>query len=127
MKLITEEIKKRLPPLYSQEEKGEEAIAQLKFFDPTGSWTWYVTEGSPVDDEGMMIGPGESEGEPADFLFFGLVDGFEAEMGYFSLSELETAKEGLTGLKALPIERDLYWTPKTLREVRAQIAKNNGD
>ena len=30
-----------------------------------------------------------------DYLFFGLVVGFETELGYFSLNELKTAKEGL--------------------------------
>jgi len=31
---------------------------------------------------------GQQEGD--DFLFFGLVDGFEKELGYFSLSELKS-------------------------------------
>jgi hypothetical protein len=33
--------------------------------------------------------------------------GIEPELRYFSLKELETAKQGLTGIKALPIERDI--------------------
>ena len=36
--------------------------------------------------------------------FFGLVDGLEAELGYFWLSELT----GVRGPLGLPIERDLY-------------------
>lgn len=45
--------------------------------------------------------------------FFGLVDGFEKELGYFSLSELESVK-GPLGLK---IERDLYFKPTTLKKI----------
>jgi hypothetical protein len=40
-------------------------------------------------------------------LFFGYVVGFVPELGYFSLNELKTAKEGMRGLRALPIERDV--------------------
>jgi len=44
MKLLTKEIKKNLPALYSQEEKGMEAVAHVKFFNPCGAATWYATE-----------------------------------------------------------------------------------
>ncbi len=37
----------------------------------------------------------------------------ERELGYFSLRELESVR----GALGLPIERDLYWRPKTLREI----------
>jgi hypothetical protein len=53
-----------------------------------------------------------------DFLFFGFVVGFEAELGYFSLKELETAKQGLTGIKALPIEQDISFTPCRLSDIK---------
>ena len=49
MKLLTKEIADRLPPLYSQEERGDEAIAQVKFFTPWTSWTWYASEYDPVE------------------------------------------------------------------------------
>lgn len=39
------------------------------------------------------------------FLFFGYVIGLEAELGYFSLSELEQIR----GALGLPVERDLYF------------------
>ncbi len=39
MKLLTKQIADRLPPLYSQEECGDEAIAQVKFFTPRTNWT----------------------------------------------------------------------------------------
>ena len=53
-----------------------------------------------------------------EFLFFGYVVGIEPELGYFSLRELETCKQGLTGILALPVERDLYFEPCRLSEVK---------
>ena len=49
-------------------------------------------------------------------IFFGLVSGLELEFGYFSLKELKEVK----GPMGLPIERDLHFEPKTLRELRDQ-------
>ena len=48
-----------------------------------------------------------------DDIFFGLVVGFEIELGYFSLKELQEVR----GPMGLPIERDLYYEPKSLREL----------
>ena len=111
MKLLTQEIRNRLPALYSQEDKGGKAVVHVKFFTPDSSpWTWYATEGKPVlDDSGAEI----------DFQFFGLVHGFEKEFGYFSLKELELVR----GPLGLPIERDLHWQPKTLEEIAPEMFK----
>jgi hypothetical protein len=95
MVLLNTEVKEKLPPLYSQEEKGLEAVAVVKFFTPDSSWTWYATEFDGED------------------LFFGLVDGFEKELGYFRLSELKQAR----GKLGLPIERDLYFKPTKLKDL----------
>jgi len=95
MKLLTKEILEKLPKLYTQEEKGLDAVAIVKFFTPDSNWTWYATEFD------------------GDDLFFGLVEGFEKEIGYFRLSELQSIK----GALGLPIERDMYFKPKTLREL----------
>ena len=96
MKLLTKEILKKLPPINKQDGKGYDAIAYVKFFDPQGSWTWYATEFDGQDT------------------FFGLVDGHEKELGYFSLSELKSYR----GRFGLGIERDLYFKPTTLKELR---------
>jgi hypothetical protein len=117
MRLLTRELKKQIPALYSQESELDPQVI-CKFFDPTGSWTWYVIEGSPVDENGFY----DTDREKVDFLFFGFVVGAEPELGYFSLKELLNAKEGLTGLAALPIERDLYFKPCRLSEIK----KNHG-
>lgn len=93
--LMPPEIAAQIPPLYSQEERGEDAIAHLKLFTPWTSWTWYASEYDPVER-----------------LCFGVVIGQERELGYFSLAELEAIR----GPGGLRIERDLYWTPKPLKE-----------
>ena len=111
MKLLTKEIKNVLPVLYTQENETDPMV-YVKFFDPTGSWTWYATEGEETDD--------------GDFLFFGYVIGFEAELGYFTLSQLVSAKRGVMGIRALPIERDLYFTPCKLTEVKARHNREHG-
>ena len=99
MNLLTEEIRKRLPPLYSQEELGGKAGAHVKLFTPDSSWTWYVTEYDGQDT------------------LFGLVEGMETELGYSSLKEIEA----LRGPLGLPVERDLYWTAKTLEEIAPEM------
>ena len=88
MKLLTEEIRKRLPQLYETEGQ-EDQIVQVKFFTPDSSWTWYLIEFDGED------------------LCYGLVDGLCKEFGYFSLKELES----ITGPLGLQIERDLYFEP----------------
>ncbi|MDE2026476.1 MAG: DUF2958 domain-containing protein [Patescibacteria group bacterium] len=103
MILLTEALKKTLPPLYSQENETDPMV-YIKYFDPTGSWTWYVLEGEAKEN--------------GDYLFFGFVVGDFPELGYFTFTELQTAKIHCTGIKALPLERDLYFTPCRLSEVK---------
>src|ERR1700730_18429205 len=97
MKLLSDELRARLPPLYSQEAEAEPMV-YAKFFLPGTGWTWYVTEGSQQEE---------------DFLFFGFVVGLESEFGYFLLSELETIRI----LLALAVERDLSFPEGRLTDV----------
>ena len=106
MKLMTKEIEKKLPPIRYFEQSGKEPVAMVKFFDPTGSWTWYVAEGQRQED--------------GDWLFWGAVDGFEFEYGYFTLHDIQHAKDCSTGIHALPIERDLYFHPTPLHQLKSQ-------
>jgi hypothetical protein len=118
MKLLTNGIKTILPALYSQEGVDDPPVV-LKFFCPWNQWTWYVTEGSEVCGECSRYDctdPAHAM-RPKYWLFFGLVRGHEVELGYFSLRELEEVR-GPSGLR---IERDLYWKPKPLSEVRATL------
>lgn len=71
-------------------------VAKVKLFDPTGAWTWFISEFDPETGEA-----------------FGVVHGFEKELGYFSLNELA----GIKGAFGLPIERDLYFDPTPLEEL----------
>lgn len=96
MKLLTKELEAKLPPLYSQDGKGYESIALAKFFTPDSNWSWYITEYDPIER-----------------VCFGLVEGFEKELGYFSLDELESIK----GPLGLAIERDIYFEPTKLQDL----------
>ena len=88
MMLLTKELRRKLPPLYSQENEPDPLVL-CKFFYPDFSWTWYAIEFDGED------------------LFYGLVAGFEKELGYFRLSELMENR----GTLGCPIERDRYFTP----------------
>jgi len=106
MKLLTQEILKKLPALYTNEDKpAAEVTIPVKFFNPVGAGTWYAMEFDP--EEGR---------------FYGYVTIFpgEGELGYFMLSELEELRLPF-GLK---IERDCWWDAKTtLQTVRAQVER----
>lgn len=93
MMLLTKQIRKLLPKLYSQENVTD-PVAQVRFFCPWNQWTWFATE---------------FDGEDT---FFGKVIGHETELGYFSLAEMQE----LTGPVGLKIERDLHFTPKPISE-----------
>lgn len=102
MELMPKSVREALPKLYANEEIGLEARAAVKYFTPDSNWTWYASEFDGND------------------IFFGLVIGFEAEFGYFSLSELREAR----GPMGLPIERDLHFEPQPLRELRDHYKQN---
>lgn len=99
MKLITKQIAAKFAkyPLGSQEHKGFDAEILVKYFDPYGSGTWYVTEAELMSD--------------GDYRLFGLVDLYEKEFGYFMLSELQSLR------LPLGIERDLYFGDKKIKDV----------
>lgn len=96
MKLLTDTLKKQIPAIYATEAIpiAEKDIV-CKFFNPCGAGTWYVIEGQEED---------------GDFIFFGLVDLHEKELGYFSLKELESIRLPF-GLK---IERDIHFSKSKL-------------
>ena len=96
MKLLTKEIKKELPALYSQDEIAN-PIVHIKFFDPCGSFTWFILE---YDQEDTFFAFVKSHLCP------------EGELGYVSLSELQS----INGPMGLKIERDLYFTAKPLSQ-----------
>lgn len=103
-KYLTKAILAKLPRLRQTDKMGDQAVVQVKFFTPDGDWTWYATEFDKEDT------------------FFGLVDGFEMELGYFSLSEIKTVRGSL----GLPVERDLHFKPQTLGEVKKHVRELRG-
>ena len=103
--LLDQASREKLPPLYSGEALGLEALALVKFFTPDSDWMWYASEFDQEDT------------------FFGLVSGFEVELGYFLLSELEEAR----GPRGLPIERDLYFQSQTLGRLMEAHRKRRSD
>lgn len=96
MELLTQELIEQIPPLYEQEDKGENALAYVKLFTPDSNFTWYITEYNANEK-----------------MCFGLIDGFEKELGYFSLNEIEQIK-GSMGLK---VERDISFQPTKLKDL----------
>ena len=104
-KLMTKELGETIPALYANEnvDDYDAVLAPAKLFSPYTGWIWYITEW-----------------EAETGLCFGLVEGFETELGYFSLDELAEA----TVFGSVPaVERDLYWKPTTLGEIRRQSSR----
>ena len=98
--LMTRKLADTIPALYANEKVAycDTVIAHAKLFSPYSNWTWFITEM-----------------DPATGTCFGLVDGLEREIGYFDLTELaETTVFG--GVPA--VERDLYWEPRTIGEIK---------
>jgi hypothetical protein len=85
MELLTEELRRTLPPLYATEGVSDPLVV-AKFFLPATGWTWYATEFDGED------------------VFFGYVVGQYPELGYFSLHELEEVR----GPFDLAVERDHF-------------------
>ena len=84
MKLLTKVIKEEAEKQYKDGgDMSQKVVA--KFFDPVGSWTWYLMNKDPESD-----------------YCWGIVDGMAVEMGSFGLTELEE----YTGHFGLGIERD---------------------
>lgn len=102
MKLMTKAIERKAQKQYPLgSDMDQEVVA--KFFDPQGAWTWFLMNQDPED---------------ADYLW-GIVKGFEIEVGSFSLSELQKYR----GRLGLGIERDLYFSPRPAAEVWEELSK----
>lgn len=90
MMLMTKDVIKHLPKLYSHEDHAPETVpVVVKFFTPDAQATWYITEGELQD---------------GTWMFFGLCDlglGFP-ELGYVTLRDLQAIR----GRFGLPVERD---------------------
>ena len=96
MLLLTKANKRALPALYSQDGKGKQAIAHVKFFGGS-DMSFYATEYNP-----------ETE------MFFGLWTNSQGvELTYVPLSQLHCMKFPPFNLG---VERDRHFRPCTLQE-----------
>jgi hypothetical protein len=96
MKLMTKAIEKKAQKQFPMGSDMEQMVV-AKFFNPTGGWTWYLMNQDPND---------------TDYLW-GIVKGFEVEVGSFSLSELTNFR----GQFGLGIERDRFFKPMKAKDV----------
>ncbi len=102
MGLLTDDLRAKLPPLYSTEREPDPMV-WMKFSIPAAGWIWYVVEFDGED------------------LFYGFVIGFEKELGYFRLSELEAV-----GVEVgIHVERDERFRPARLSQI-VNRSKNEG-
>ncbi len=90
-----------------------EAVAHIRWFHAYGGAVWYLTE---FDHDGGDTCFGWAEVLPGC-----------GELGYFSLSELESLEaringQRIPGLQA--IERDIHFTPTPLSQI-PEITRNN--
>ena len=93
--LIPKELRDKIPKLYETEEYSDPLIHAKLFID---GWAWFITEIS-IDDEtcfGYVVSP------------------FGSELGYFSLREIQELKGSL----GIGVERDLYFKPTPLSQIK---------
>lgn len=107
MDLMPDDIRERLLANGAAERETDH-VPVVKFFDPSGAATWLVTEMMQDDHD----------------ILFGLCDlGMGcAELGYVSLSELQSVK----GRLGLGIERDLSFVARFPISVYAEAARIAG-
>jgi len=105
MKLLTQKLLQQLPTT-AKASQVKDPTVWVKFFYPDFSWTWFVCGYDPVDD-----------------VCWGLVDGFEIELGPFSVRELKETH----GKLGCPIERDYYFTPRPLSQLVQELKQQNPD
>ena len=100
MKLLTKEITKQATEQY---DKGSDLDGQMivaKFFNPMGSWTWYLMNLDKDEDYA-----------------WGIVDGNAVEMGSFSMKELQDIQLPF----GLGIERDKFFEPMPASELWKEL------
>lgn len=104
MKLFTKEIEAKAQEQYPKGNDLESQVIVAKYFNPTGSGTWYLLNQDPEDTN----------------YCWGICHIFDWEIGSFSKSELENFK----GKMGLGIERDLYFTEVNAKELWDILIKN---
>ena len=106
MKLLTKEILKKLPKLYSSpahEDTEKELTFHLKLFCPWSFWTWYI-----------------AEYDPESGIAFAYTIAVEKEYRSIDVKELET----VTGPLGLKIERNITFQSIGQKALMEKIKKN---
>ena len=98
---MTKEIKKKARKQFDDGSDMEQMVV-AKFFDPIGSWKWFLM--NMHEDEDYC---------------WGIVKGNEVEMGSFSMKELEDIHLPF----GLTIERDTLFEPVKASEIWEQLNK----
>ena len=99
MKLVTKKIKEQAQEQYDKGSDMEQMVV-AKYFDPMGSWRWFLMN---MDKDGDYC--------------WGIVDGHAVEMGSFSMRELESIQLPL----GLGIERDTSFEPVKASELWEEL------
>ena len=105
MKLLTKRILEQTSELLEDDGKdNHKRKVTAKFFDPTGSFTWYLLE-IDKNDEDTCFGLVTSQYEP------------NGELGYFTISEFESIK----GPFGIGIESDRFFETTDLSEIMSKV------
>ena len=95
-KLIPQTLLSDIPDLY-ETEGSLNPMCHVKLFTPDSSWTWFIIEYSAETNT-----------------CYGYVQGLDSELGYFSLSELES----VYGPLGVAIERDVSFEPTLFSNIK---------
>lgn len=129
MGLFTKEIEAALEryPLYSQDDKGREAVAVCRLVLQGTPWAWYVLEGNRIELDEAAANDAKIKAGPT-WQLFGIVCSNTApagEYGYFLLAELEAIQvkapvideaDNVIGNIPLKVELDPLFSPGTALE-----------
>jgi hypothetical protein len=91
-----------MPKTYEQDGKGDEAMAHLHYFSPSGDW-WITEKDIDTDGEGQIQAFGMAT-----------INGCTPELGYISIAEL---------CQSYKVELDLHFTPRTIGTIRKERAR----
>lgn len=97
--LMTVEIAKTVPGLYGQD-GAEDPTVYAHYFSCVNGWDWWLLEFDGTDEA------------------FGLVEGYDDELGYFSIKEMAELNRQM-GFAA--VERDEHFSPKPLSAVGGEV------
>ena len=97
--LMTREIAEGLPGLYEQD-GAEDPTVYVHYFSCVNGWDWWLLEFDGTDKA------------------FGLVEGYDDELGYFSLKEMAEA-ESLDGFRRRRARRALL--PETAQRRQEEV------